>query len=84
MVEYGYRYRDDTKALFFKTDATTHYKSEARGESLTLFKIDNNRHLYVKEFNNGRPSWKLVENDNDPNIVENFESHLMDLEMENN
>jgi len=83
LMEYGYKYRDGTKALFFKTDATTHYKSEARGESLTLFKIDNNRHLYIKEFNIGRPSWKLVEKDNDSSIVENFESHLMDLEMEN-
>lgn len=83
LMEYGYQYRDGTKALYFKTDDATHYKSQARGESLTLFKIDNSRNLYVKEFNNGKPSWKLVENDNDLSIVDNFEFHLMSLGMEN-
>lgn len=81
LMRYGYQYGDGTKALFFKTDAATHYKSRAIGQSLTLFKFTDRKELYVKEFHSGNPSWKLVMNDTDSNITYSFEQHLIDLEI---
>lgn len=79
---HGYQYRDGTKALFFKTDEATHHQSKSAGQSLTLYKINNKKELFVKEFNNGKPSWKLVIKDDDPTIVKNFEFYLDTLGMD--
>ncbi|MFA5888086.1 MAG: hypothetical protein WC852_05245 [Candidatus Nanoarchaeia archaeon] len=79
--EYGYRYWDGIKALFFKTDSATDYKSQSMGESLTLFKFTNKNELFVKKFDNMKPRWELIVNDNDSSIIENFEEHLILLEM---
>ena len=76
---FGYQYRDGTKAIFFKTDETTDYKSRALGEHLTLFRYTNKGELHVKEFDeNGNYSWKLVTS-NDPNVVNNFSGYLASL-----
>jgi len=80
--KYGWTYRNGGKALFFKTDSATEYMSISRGKSLTLFKINNDKELYVKEFTDGKPSWKLITNDDDSNIVNSFEMHLTTLSME--
>ena len=79
--KYGYKYRDGTRALFFKTDNTTHYKSNAFGESLTLFRFTNKRELYIKEFFDNKPGWKIVIDDNQRDLTENFEMHLETLEI---
>ena len=78
---YGYQYRDGTKALYFKTDSATEYKSESRGQSLTLFRFTDKKELFVKEFYDGKPSWKLITNDADSSVIENFEIYLTTLEM---
>ena len=81
LEKYSYTYKDGTKAIYFKTDNATHYKSNARGLSLTLFKFTNQKELFVKEFHDGKPTWKLVTNDNNQRIADNFENHLMMLEI---
>jgi len=76
---FGYKYRDGTKAIYFKTDETTYYKSRALGEHLTLFRYTDKGELFVKEFDeNENPSWKLVTTD-DSDVVKNFNAHLMGL-----
>ena len=82
LIKYGYKYKNDnTYALFFKTDETTHYKSKASGEHLTLFRYTNINQLFVKEFINDKPNWKLVEYDEEKGLTENFEMHLDILSM---
>ena len=76
---FGYRYKDGTKAIFFKTDDTTRYKSHALGEHLTLFKYTDKGELHVKEFDEGGGYfWKLVTTNN-PDVVKNFGDHLASL-----
>jgi hypothetical protein len=78
---FGYRYSDKSKAIFFKTDNATHYKSRAAGEALTLFRFTENKELSVKEFDERRnPSWRLLVG-NDSKVVKNFETHLHYLEI---
>ena len=76
---FGYQYRDGTKAIFFKSNETTHYKSNALGEHLTLFRYNDKKELHVKEFNDDDQfSWRLVV-DEDPTVVDNFENHQLVL-----
>lgn len=78
--KYGYKYRDGSKAIFFKTDEATHYKSHSAGESLTLFRYNTKGELFVKEFNSNRPEWKLLEkSDTDPSVISNFHLYLESL-----
>ena len=79
--KYGYKYQGGDSAIYFKTDEATHYKSESRGSSITLFRYMDDSSLYVKEFHDKKPSWKLV-TDNDPNVIDNFQDYLGILEME--
>lgn len=78
--KYGYKYRDGSKAIFFKTDEATHYKSSSLGESLTLFKYTTGKELFVKEFNTNGPKWKFLDkSNNDPAVLDNFRSYLESL-----
>jgi|SRR3989344_6169666 len=80
--KYGFQYRNGTKALFYKTDTATHYKSQARGMSLTLYRFTDKKELFVKEFNDGTPNWRLVTSDENPSIMDSFNMHLSSLEMD--
>ena len=78
--KYGYKYRNGSKAIFFKTDETTHYKSSAMGMSLTLFRFNTKKEFFVKVFNEKLPEWKLVDkNEKDVKIIDNFRSYLNSL-----
>ena len=78
---YGYKYRDGSKAIYFKTDEATHYESQSRGKSLTLFRYNTRKELSVKEFNKNGPEWKLLDkNDNDSSVLENFRWYLESLQ----
>ena len=79
---YGYKYQNGISAIFFKTDSATEYMSHSRGKSLTLFKYEENKQLYVKEFNGFKPSWKLVIGDTDKKIIENFQDYLDTLKFD--
>ena len=70
-----------TGTIFFKTDQTTHFRSRARGLSLTLFRFSDGRNLWVKEFHNEKTKWVFVRNDREESITQNFEFHLEMLEM---
>jgi len=78
---FGYLYKNGVKAIYFKTDNATHYKSRSKGQSLTLFKFEDTGSFFVKRFEGSKPLWESV-NSLDPNITENFEDHLDSLEME--
>ncbi len=76
---FGYKYKDGTKALFFKTDEATRFMSKSLGKSLTLFKYTDRDEFFVKEFDKyGKAMWELANSDN-PQIVENFEAYLFSL-----
>lgn len=77
---FGYKYRSGSKAIFFKTDETTHYKSDSKGESLSLFKFHDDYSFFVKKFFNGKPSWEQITS-LDSEIVDSFEEHLSFLSM---
>lgn len=79
LAKYGYPYKDGTKALFFKTNSATEHKSRSIGQFLTLFKFTDKKELFVKEFQNKKPKWKLVTNDKDSSIISNFEMYLATL-----
>ena len=75
LKKFGYKYSGGSSAIFFKTDETTHYSSDARGQSLTLFKFHEEGQLFVKKFIRESPKWELV-NSFDSKITENFEDYL--------
>ena len=78
--KYGYKYRDGSKAIYFKTDEATHYESRSLGKSLTLFRYNTRKELSVKEFNQNGPEWKLLsKHENDSTVLENFRSYLNSL-----
>jgi hypothetical protein len=77
LEKYGYKYRDGSKAVYFKTEEATHYESRSRGMSLTLFRYNTRKELSVKEFNKNGPEWKpLDKHENDSTIIDNFRSYL--------
>ena len=79
--KYGYKYRDGSKAIYFKTDEATHYESPSLGKSLTLFRYNTRMELSVKEFNENGPEWKLLgESEKDPSVIVNFRWYLESLQ----
>lgn len=77
--KYGYNYWGGNSAIYFKTDEATHYKSQSKGSSITLFRYMDDDSLYVKEFHDEKPAWVMVKSNN-PHIIDNFQTYLQILE----
>ena len=75
---YGVKYKDGTRAIFFKPDDATrgNFYSES-GNSMTLYKFTNKAELFFKEFDQDyNPHWSLVEDDNNLEVLDNYEIYF--------
>ena len=76
--KYGVKYKDGTRAIFFKPDeATDRWLYSDTGDSGTLYKFTNDGKLFFKEYDHDyKPHWTLVEDDNNVEILDNYETYI--------